>query len=165
MQFAIASFAIVDLLLPIAFVVSTPEPIHIAPQIIQVAEASVIHEFPIAAEAPPPAPPTIEQLIDKHAIEAGIPTTTLHAIAQCESGIKQFEDDGSPLVSSTSDAGVFQINHVHDDRVKALGLDVHGSVEDNIKFAVILYKESGTQHWYMSKHCWKPLLAQHNPRR
>lgn len=67
-------------------------------------------------------------------------------IARCESGFRN-------VPSKTGDFGVFQINQVHLHRLAELGLD-RTKIEDNIKYARMLYDEKGTQPWYMSKHCW-----------
>jgi hypothetical protein len=67
-------------------------------------------------------------------------------IARCES---QFRN----VPSKTGDFGPYQINQVHTKRLQELGLD-RTVVEDNIKYARLLFDENGTQPWYMSKHCW-----------
>ena len=68
-------------------------------------------------------------------------------IARCESEFRN-------VPSETGDHGVFQINQIHNERLAQLGLD-RTKVEDNLKFARLLYEESGTQPWYMSKDtCW-----------
>jgi hypothetical protein len=74
-------------------------------------------------------------------------------IARCESGLRQFNTNGSVLVSKTSDKGIYQINQVHWENAKALGYDID-TIEGNLKYARYLYDASGTQPWYMSKHCW-----------
>ena len=72
------------------------------------------------------------------------PQTAL-AVAQCESGFKQsaYNDKN---VTPTYDSGIFQINSVHQKRLDELGLD-KWNVEDNIRFARMLYDESGWQPW------------------
>lgn len=78
-------------------------------------------------------------------------------IAKCESGLRQFNDDGSVLISRTSDVGLFQINQVHWTRAKELGIDIY-TIEGNIQFAKLLKQANGTRDWYMSNHCHR-LLA------
>lgn len=68
-------------------------------------------------------------------------------IIQCESQWRQFELDGTPLISKTSDVGLLQINQVHWDRAKELNLDIFNSVDDNIKMAKIIYDEQGITAW------------------
>jgi hypothetical protein len=54
------------------------------------------------------------------------------------------------------DVGQFQINlWVHGSELQRLGLDVIHSADDNAKYALMLYKESGTQPWSASENCWK----------
>jgi hypothetical protein len=62
------------------------------------------------------------------------------AIAKCESNLIP------SAVSPTHDYGIFQINHIHDARLKQLGLDKF-RVDDNIAFARILYNERGFKPW------------------
>ena len=66
----------------------------------------------------------------------------------CESGYRQFKEDGSPLVSPTKDFGVAQINHTWIPLTKEMGLDVINSEDDNLKFARYLYDKYGSGQWY-----------------
>ena len=71
-------------------------------------------------------------------------------IAECESGFRK------EVVSPTNDHGLMQINlTVHEDDVEALGIDVY-SVEDNLKFARMLYDEIGPDG--QPRH-WKPWVC------
>lgn len=81
---------------------------------------------------------------------------TLKAVAHCESGIRQFDDDSvlrgriNPL-----DIGVFQINEPYWlESAEKLGYDIH-TIEGNIDMALWLYKNQGLNPWYLSKPCWK----------
>ena len=65
----------------------------------------------------------------------------------CESGLKQFDDDGTPKISPTSDVGIGQVNRTHWKRAKKLGLDIFNSEEDNLKMAKIIYDEQGIEAW------------------
>ena len=78
------------------------------------------------------------------------------AIAECESNMRQFNQDGTVLISETSDKGLFQINQVHWERAEELDIDID-TVEGNIKFAHLLKEENGTGAWYKSEHCWNEL--------
>lgn len=80
-------------------------------------------------------------------IHSGIDSQTMKNIAKCESGYKQFEKDGSHLISLTSDVGLMQINQVHWKRAKSLGLDIFNSPIDNWEMAKIIYKEQGFKAW------------------
>jgi hypothetical protein len=66
---------------------------------------------------------------------------------QCESNFRQFDSDGTPLTSRTSDVGVAQINQVHWARAKSLGLDIFNSENDNIIMAKIILEEQGQSAW------------------
>ena len=83
-----------------------------------------------------------------------VPAGTIIAIAQCESGLRQFYDDGSLVVSKTNDVGVMQIN-MKSWKAKAdeFGMDLT-KTNDNIFFARYLYNLHGLSDWSMSKHCW-----------
>lgn len=70
------------------------------------------------------------------------------AIFTCESGLKQFKADGSPVQSHTNDWGIAQINElVWDETAKQLGLDYKNSVEDNIKMAIVVHRLQGNSAW------------------
>lgn len=79
-------------------------------------------------------------------------------IAKCESGNKlhphgrQFNEDGTVLISKTSDIGIFQINQVHWPEAEELNIDIK-TIEGNIEFAKLLYQRSGFKPWYMSNNC------------
>ena len=70
-------------------------------------------------------------------------------VARCESGLDPLADRGNLNV----DVGLFQINQVHLKRLASLGLD-RRDIHDNLRYARMLYDESGLGPWYMSKHCW-----------
>lgn len=70
---------------------------------------------------------------------------TAIAVAECESGLRPNAHNPNNRDGST-DGGLFQINSVHDERLKQLGLDKYDP-EDATKFARILYEESGWTPW------------------
>lgn len=74
-------------------------------------------------------------------------------IAKCESELRQTKN-GKPLISKTGDHGVLQINKVHIPEAKRRGLDLD-DLEDNVKFAKILFDQKGTKDWRYSRDCWK----------
>lgn len=102
-------------------------------------------------------------------IEVKIPKQ-LQAIADCESGIRLKSGKAVPNSAShydkhgdvlergnrdrSIDRGWAQINSVHNDEARRMGLDLDDE-EDNKKFAVNLYKSEGTTPWNSSKSCWK----------
>ena len=52
-----------------------------------------------------------------------------------------------------SDSGVLQVNGVHKEDLKKMGLNLN-KIEDYFAFVRYLYDKRGVQPWYMSKHCW-----------
>lgn len=81
---------------------------------------------------------------------------TAVAVATCESGLKAgaYNDKN---VTPTYDSGIFQINSVHHERMVALNLN-KWDVEDNVRFARILYEEQGWQPWVCY---WKGMHLAH----
>lgn len=81
--------------------------------------------------------------------------SVLSAIAQCESGAKQFNADGTVVFNATSsDYGFFQINKQWLPLTEKMGLDIKYSARDNIEFGIWLYGQDGTKDWSASKACW-----------
>ena len=79
-------------------------------------------------------------------------------VAWCESGHRQFKDDGKPLISPTSDVGVMQVNSVHWSKARELGLDIFNSVDDNIKMGRIIYDTQGIKAWMaLTSECYKKI--------
>ena len=83
-------------------------------------------------------------------------STLLERISLCESGGKQFNENGDPIKNPSSSAiGKYQIMFsIHKARAQELGLDVINSEEDNEAFAVVLFNEQGTTPWEASRECW-----------
>ncbi len=77
-------------------------------------------------------------------------THTAVAIAKCESGLRPNAVNNKNTNGST-DGGLWQINSVHDHRLKQLGLDKFNP-EDATKFARMLYEERGWKDWVCLKH-------------
>lgn len=99
-----------------------------------------------ASSTPPVEPLTVEEKIIK---ELG---PEFVKISFCESGMRQFNEDGTVLISPTSDIGLFQVNQVHWDTAKKMGIDIN-TVDGNIAYAKFLKEQNGYGDWYMSKHC------------
>lgn len=84
----------------------------------------------------------------------GVPSVLVQ-IAQCESGLRQFDDAGEVIANTkTHDYGIFQVHSSHLKEAKSMGLDVVNSAQDNITYALYLYKTQGTSPWLASKYCW-----------
>lgn len=69
------------------------------------------------------------------------------AISYCESGMRQTDDVGNLVVSSTSDSGALQVNSIHDAEAKAMGLDFRASIGDNVKMAKEIFDSQGYKAW------------------
>ena len=73
---------------------------------------------------------------------------TMVSVANCESGLKQFDSRGQVITSHTKDFGILQINEKFWDlKAKELGLDYKGSLEDNLKMARHIYDVQGKKAW------------------
>jgi hypothetical protein len=101
----------------------------------------------------------IEQLntIQKEITLADLPLA-LQAVAICESGARH-EVKGKVIKSKTGDYGIMQINSkVHKARAESLGYDIYNG-NQNMAYALLLYRENGLRDWSASAKCWKPKLA------
>lgn len=92
-------------------------------------------------------PETKQQRIERLIREEFVDAPIMVKVARCESRFKNVPGELS------DDFGPFQINQIHLPELKQLGLD-RTKVEDNIKFARILYKRNGLKDWENSRHCW-----------
>ena len=84
-------------------------------------------------------------------------TPILAEIAKCESRFRHLGKDGKILRGevATEDVGVMQINEFyHDDRAKALGLNLH-TLDGNLAYAKWLFGKEGTAPWFSSQKCWQ----------
>ena len=80
-------------------------------------------------------------------------------VAHCESGIVQFNQDGTVLRGfvNPQDVGVMQINEkYHLDTSIRLGIDIY-TLEGNLEYARFLYETQGTRPWEYSSHCWNKM--------
>lgn len=80
----------------------------------------------------------------------------LAEIARCESTYRQFGTEGKVLRGkvNSADVGVMQINEkYHAARAKKLGIDLY-SLDGNLQYGVLLYKEQGATPWNSSSPCW-----------
>lgn len=75
---------------------------------------------------------------------------TAIAIAECESGLNP-QAYNPNNADGTTDGGLWQINDVHNDRLRELGLDKYDP-EDATAYARMLYEESGWQPWICFTH-------------
>lgn len=94
-------------------------------------------------------PLTNAQIALKQAVDVAFATTPeMDAVVRCESGFRQFDEDGKPLISPTHDVGVAQINiPTWAKEARDRGLDIFNSATDNIEMAKIVLKEQGIHAW------------------
>ena len=113
----------------------------------------------VQAEAPTTElpEPTATDLV---AFYFGSDSNVMIAIAQCESSLQQFQEDGTPVKSQTNDYGFLQINEYYNGSdAKRLGLDYKKSLHDNIKMAKYIYDKQGLKAWSTYKNgCYKKFL-------
>lgn len=82
-------------------------------------------------------------------------------VGRCESRFRQFDKSGEPFrgIVNNMDVGVMQVNeYYHLKRAQKLGYNIY-TVEGNLAYARLLYKESGTQPWNSSSPCWGKTAA------
>lgn len=87
--------------------------------------------------------------------------SVLTRIARCESSFRQFDSSGNILRGKVNkkDIGVMQINEqFHAAKARSLGIDLY-TLQGNLKYAALLYKEQGTAPWNSSEGCWGGALA------
>lgn len=79
----------------------------------------------------------------------------LERISQCESGGKQFKEDGKVVRGPDGhDIGLFQIREtVHGSEAKKLGFDIYTEA-GNTAYALVLFARNGTRDWSSSVRCW-----------
>ena len=79
----------------------------------------------------------------------------LKEVNKCESGWRQFWQDGKPIISS-GNIGIAQINKLaHEAEYRKLELDVEDPF-DNLTYQVLLYKREGLNPWRKwSGSCWE----------
>ena len=86
--------------------------------------------------------------------------TPLISVARCESGLRQFNFDGTVILGKVNplDKVILQINtKYHQQEADTLGYDLD-TLEGNLKFGRWLYEHQGLQPWSASSDCWSPLL-------
>lgn len=77
-------------------------------------------------------------------------------VARCESGLRQYGDDGKVLKGKQNplDSGIFQLNSYYWlEKSKELGFDIY-TTEGNIAMAKWIYDREGTKPWNWSRGCW-----------
>lgn len=95
---------------------------------------------------------TTQKAIEKKAIM----NPALLEVARCESGLKQFNPDGTVVRGKVNphDIGILQINSdYHEATAISMGYDIY-TEEGNIRYGNHLYETQGLTPWNWSKPCW-----------
>ena len=95
---------------------------------------------------------TLDSEIDRLSLKYFISSSTVRAIARCESSMY-----GSAInhnTNGTVDKGYLQINSVHYENMAQLGLSSDDEW-DLLEFGFLLMSKQGLQPWSASRHCWK----------
>lgn len=81
----------------------------------------------------------------------------LIAIAQCESGFRQFAADGTVLLGGGGKViGIYQLSFEHTAKALLLGYDIQ-TIDGNIAYARYLYGQQGITPWMAAFPCWGTL--------
>lgn len=83
------------------------------------------------------------------------------AIAECESGLRQFTAGGNVLRGGLGNQmiGLFQLHEkYHRSAAQVLGLNIE-TLFGNIAYAKHLFQRKGSAPWISSAPCWKPKIA------
>ena len=94
--------------------------------------------------------------IRERATTRGVNPTIMLELAQCESGLTQFNKNGSVLRGEVNphDIGIFQISEVYWLREsKKLGYNIYDT-EDNVEMAMFIATRQGYSAWNASRGCW-----------
>lgn len=107
--------------------------------------------LPLAAVKTSAAPTINTVVLDA---KPSIPSI-LERIAFCESGNRQFLEDGRVVRGPDGhDIGKFQIREtVHLKDAQKRNIDIY-SEQGNTAYALILFERNGTRDWNASRHCW-----------
>jgi hypothetical protein len=100
----------------------------------------------------------LQKTVEESVKETFPNTPVMWRVAKCESGNRQFKDNGEVLRGAVNplDVGVYQINEkYHLEAAKSLNLDIE-TLEGNLAYAKLLYEAQGTKPWLASKPCWSP---------
>ena len=82
-------------------------------------------------------------------------------VIACESGFRQYNDDGSVLRSKTNDIGIAQIHiNVWEEKAKELGYDIYTPM-GNILMAKYIKQVQGIKAWMaLTSPCYKKLTME-----
>lgn len=126
-------------------ILTNAEEYNRAHPLVYTAEAQVIEPRVILIEVIP-TEKTVEEKIRQTFPEDA---ETALKIAHCESSLDPSAVNNRNKNGSV-DKGLYQINSVHDKRVRELDLDLFDT-DDNLEIARLLYEEHGWKPWVCSK--------------
>ena len=128
---------------------------------------SLLHPSPTLAETIPvieapqsvsSAIETVEEQITRLSFKMGVNPQIMLNISICERDPIN-PDKINYNSNGTADYSLFQINTIHVQDALKQGLDVVNSREDNIIYAIKLYKKNGLSDWTASASCRKHLIS------
>ena len=106
-------------------------------------------------------PKTLDSEIDRLSIKYGVATSTIRAVAKCESQLYGDAVNYNRLPDGTIwsvDRFDLQINdYYHEDSMKKLGLDYYNRW-DSLESGVRMMSEQGLTPWKASAGCWSKLI-------
>lgn len=121
----------------------------------------------------------IEVLIEKVCLERGVPAVLIKAIATLESGMQQFNSNGTPKTSRYGNVGVMQVgnyNNMFD--VEKLKYDIEYNINAGIDVLLIKWNSSVTnrsvsnvgnmdpnvlENWYFALWAYNGWVSKNNP--
>jgi hypothetical protein len=131
-----------------------------------IAEAWFSNNVTITFERP--APRTLDGEIDRLSEFYGVASSTVRAVAQCESSLygkaqnknyyKKTEIvDGKEVVTMvhwSTDFGFLQVNdYYHKANMDKMGLDIYNEF-DSLEYGIYLMSKQGLAPWKASRTCW-----------
>jgi len=109
----------------------------------------------------PEVPKTIDSEIDRLSIKYGVASSTVRAVAKCESSLYGGAVNENKLADGTvwsRDYFYLQINdYYHKEPMTRLGLDFYNQW-DSLEYGIRMMSEQGLQPWSASKLCWSKLI-------
>ncbi|QSX05383.1 S-layer homology domain-containing protein [Sedimentibacter sp. zth1] len=121
----------------------------------------------------------IEALIDKVCLERGVPSVFVKAIATLESGMQQFNKDGTPKISSRNNIGLMQVgNYKNMFDAEKLKYDIEYNINAGIDVLLIKWNASVLnksvssignmdpnvlENWYFALWAYNGWISRNNP--
>jgi len=104
---------------------------------------------------------TIETEIDRLSLLYGVSSSTVRAVAKCESSMYGSAINRNKLPDGTvwsSDFGPLQINdYFHKKTMDSLGLNIYNEF-DSLEYGIRMMSQQGLAPWSASRGCWNKLI-------